>query len=118
MAFALTRVAGRVQDERKRAEVALDRVIQSERRIADTFHLSPSPLALANLSTGRVTEVNATYLKLMGRTRDELLGAPVADLGIASRPSAALLIPRLRRSGLVRDYSTRIDAAMAAPAMS
>ncbi len=95
----------RVRQERAAAERHLERALQSERVFAESFQSSAVPLALFDLRTGLVTEVNFALENLCGRTREELVGSLVAALGIGNTTQ---LIRRMRRSGRVREQQTTL----------
>ncbi|HEY0254814.1 MAG TPA: ATP-binding protein [Kofleriaceae bacterium] len=90
-----------MRSARARAEEAAIAAKESQGRFSASFDQSPLPLTLTNLATNRYTEVNAAFVKLSGRTREELVGASVADLGIF--PEQARMTRRLQRTGIVRN---------------
>jgi PAS domain S-box-containing protein len=70
--------------DRKRAEEALR---QSEQRFAAAFQASPLALTITSLRTGRLLEVNETFTRLSGYTREEAVGRTTLELGLWSRAS-------------------------------
>jgi PAS domain S-box-containing protein len=70
--------------ERKQAEEALR---QSEERFAKAFESSPLALTITSLRTGRLLEVNETFTRLSGYTREEAVGHTTLELGLWARPS-------------------------------
>src|SRR5688572_18754307 len=84
----------------------LQRALMSERVFAESFHASPIPHALVNLSTHEITEVNGAYVRLLGFERDELINQSQAGLGIEDEAEAVVRARRLRRNGVLRDYTT------------
>ncbi len=79
-----------IQDvtDRRAAERALR---ESEEKFHKAFRMSPHPLSIANLATGRLIEVNDAYERTTGFQRDQLLGHTPEELGIvaASRRARA-----------------------------
>ena len=73
-------VAGFVRDitEQKCAVAALR---ESEARFTKIFHASPEAIVVTELTTGRVMEVNDTFLRLLGLTREQVIGRPVMETG-------------------------------------
>lgn len=73
-------VAGFVRDitEQKCAAAALR---ESEARFTKIFHASPEAIVVTELTTGRVMEVNDTFLHLFGLTREQVIGRPVMETG-------------------------------------
>lgn len=78
---------------------------------AEAFRLSPHPIGITELETGRCLEINDACLQTFGFRRDEVLGKTTLMLGIWPDPlDRARLIDRLRAQGAVRnlEVSTRV----------
>jgi PAS domain S-box-containing protein len=77
---------------------------QAEERFATTFRASPVGISLSTLADGRFVDVNDSFLRLLGRPRDEVIGRTSVELGMwgdaAHRPS---VIETLQRQGSLRD---------------
>jgi PAS domain S-box-containing protein len=69
--------------ERKRVEVALR---ESEERFAKAFNSAPLSLTISSLVTGKLIEVNDTFVAVTGFSRDEAIGRTTAELGVWARP--------------------------------
>jgi len=69
--------------ERKRAEFALR---ESEQRFAKAFNSSPLSLTISSLVTGRLIEVNETFVEITGFSRAEAIGKTTAELGVWAQP--------------------------------
>ncbi|MFT3692774.1 MAG: response regulator [Kofleriaceae bacterium] len=95
-----------MRSAKARAEAAAREAKESEGRFSASFFQSPLPLTLTNLATNRYTEVNAAFVKLSGRPREELLGASVTELGIF--PDQTRMSRRLQRTGIVRNDPTKL----------
>jgi two-component system CheB/CheR fusion protein len=63
----------------KRAEIGLR---QSERRFATTFRASPAGILLADLSDGRIVDINEAGTAALGCSRDEALARTTIDFGL------------------------------------
>ncbi|HEX8173516.1 MAG TPA: PAS domain S-box protein [Pyrinomonadaceae bacterium] len=70
--------------ERIRAEQALR---ESEERFAKAFDSSPLALTITSLKTGRLLEVNDTFTRLTGYSKDEAVGHTTLELGLWAEPS-------------------------------
>ncbi len=64
---------------RKRAEQALR---ESEERFAKAFNSSPFILTISSLVTGKLIEVNETFVNYSGYKREEVIGKTTVDLGL------------------------------------
>ncbi len=88
--------------ERKRAEAALS---ASEVKFATAFRSSPVAVALTTAEAGRILDVNESYCRLMGYSRDELLGHTVGELHLwADLEQRAVHVGKLRESLRLPDF--------------
>lgn len=72
---------------------------------AEAFRLSPHPIGITELETGRCLEINDACLEIFGFRRDEVIGKTTLMLGIWPDPlDRARLIERLRAEGAVRNH--------------
>ena len=78
--------------ERTAAEGALR---QSEERFSKAFQASPVPMAIEHLQRAAFIDVNESFEKMTGRTRDELIGSPDAALEIWDNEETPRLLRRL-----------------------
>ncbi|HEX4946826.1 MAG TPA: PAS domain S-box protein [Blastocatellia bacterium] len=69
--------------ESKRAEQALR---ESEERFSKAFKASPMVLTISSLTTGKLIEVNETFVQATGYTRAEALGKTTIELGLWKNP--------------------------------
>src|SRR5262249_39565488 len=88
------------------AQANLYRRLMSERVFSESFHASPTPLVLINLKTHHITEVNGTYVQMIGWSRKELLAHTAQELGICQMDDLITRARRLKRNGVLRDYET------------
>ena len=82
--FYHTRCFTRDITERRLAEEALR---QSEERFAKAFQASPFALTITSLKTSRLLEVNETFCRMSGYTREEAVGRTTPELGLWVRDS-------------------------------
>jgi len=92
--------------ERKRAEEALR---ASEQRFSKAFHGSPLPMSIVTLEDGRYIDANASLLRMVGRTRAEIIGRSVADLNLWVNPAERTEMVRLvTEEASAKNYETRL----------
>jgi PAS domain S-box-containing protein len=94
--------------ERKKAEA---RLRESEARFAKAFSASPLVLTISSLKTGKLLEVNDTFVSVTGFTREEAIGRTTVELGLWAKPrDREEEIARVRQSGQVRgaEYIFRV----------
>ena len=73
----MTRIWMRI--ERARAEKAL---LESQERFSKAFNASPLVLTISSLTTGRLIEVNETFVDATGYSREEAIGKTTLELGL------------------------------------
>jgi PAS domain S-box-containing protein len=77
-------------------------------KLRAAFELSPTILVVTGLADGRVRDVNDAFLKITGYVREEVLGRPMADLGLWLHPEQRERgLARLRAGQPVRDVQAR-----------
>ncbi|MGE4553809.1 MAG: ATP-binding protein [Desulfovibrionaceae bacterium] len=82
--------------------LAEERLRQSEEKFSRLFRLSPDSIVLTELETGRLVDVNETYVKRTGYTREETLGQTTRELGVyADAAVRDEVYARLNRDGHV-----------------
>ncbi len=83
--------------ERRRAETALR---ESEQRFERVFQASPVGITISTLAEGRYLDVNAAFLRMIGRTREEVIGRTAFDIAFWRDPAdRARVMERLARGG-------------------
>jgi PAS domain S-box-containing protein len=95
--------------EQKRAAQVLQ---DSEECFSTAFKANPDPMAIHAIRDGRFVEVNDSFLRISGYTRDEVVGHTIADLGFLADPSyfdraARLLAEQGRLKEFEFEYCTR-----------
>ncbi len=87
--------------DRKRFESALQ---ESEERFRGLFRLCPVPMTFSSLATGRILDVNDAWLRLIGCSRDEVVGKTAVEVGVWPNPERqAELAELLRQEGGFRE---------------
>jgi PAS domain S-box-containing protein len=95
---------GTIQDitERKQAEQAHRR---SEERFAKMFHSSPDAISLSRLADGLLLDVNESWTRLFGYTREETVGRTSETLDLWTDPREQIEpMALLQGAGGVLDY--------------
>lgn len=91
--------------ERKRAETALT---ESEERFSKAFNASPLVLTISSLDDGKLIEVNETFVKATGYSREEVIGKTTVELGLwADTNDRAAEMSTVRETGQVRNAEYR-----------
>ena len=92
--------------EHRWAEVALQ---ESEERLTKAFRSIPDALIISRLEDGKIVEVNNSWHKVFGYSREEVIGKSSLALNLfadsADRQRAIALI---REQGFVRDFELQI----------
>jgi PAS domain S-box-containing protein len=80
----------------------------TEESFSKAFHANPAPMVVSHAATGVFVDVNAQWVKLVGYSREELIGSSSKDLGIFDDWSEREhLVDELKNRGSVRDYPMR-----------
>lgn len=93
--------------ERLRAE---NRLRESEERFSKAFKASPLILTISSLETGKLIEVNDTFVDISGYSREEAIGRTTLELGVwANPPDREAEMELLRTAGELnsREYVFR-----------
>ncbi len=87
--------------ERKRMEAALK---ESEEKFSKAFRSSPEAIIISRLSDGIIVDVNDTFPRLTGYTREEMLGNTTTGIGIWVNPEErAAMAKELKQKLTIRD---------------
>jgi PAS domain S-box-containing protein len=78
---------------------------RSEARFSTTFHTSPAPICVSTLAEGRFVDVNKSFLRWLGYSREEIIGQTPLQLELAVDPSYRLkMMQILQEQGSVHDF--------------
>ena len=95
--------------ERKAAEEALR---ASEDRFERAFRLSPAPITISTIEDGSYIDVNDSFARLVGHTRESLVGHTSLEVGLWTEPRQRLtLVQTLRAEGRVYDTEVLFTTA-------
>ncbi|MDD5176223.1 MAG: PAS domain S-box protein [Sterolibacterium sp.] len=80
----------------------------------DFYHVafmnSPEPMSISRLEDGRIVDANHSYLRLLGRTRDEIVGSTPSDTVLLHPENRQQVVAALRRDG----HAEGMEVALAA----
>jgi PAS domain S-box-containing protein len=96
--------------ERRRMEAALR---ESEEKFSLAFRSSPEVIVISGMEDGTMLEVNDTFLKLTGFSREEVIGKPSSELKLWADPAerAAMKQTLLEKGSLHnREYHFRMKS--------
>ncbi|HKV40409.1 MAG TPA: PAS domain S-box protein [Blastocatellia bacterium] len=92
--------------QREQAQAALS---ASERRFSNAFNASPVPMNITTLAEGRIVDVNQSFTRLLGYTREELQGRTAREINAWIEPQQrARALQTVREGGSVRDMEALI----------
>jgi len=90
-------------EERKRSEAALR---ESEERFSKAFKSSPAPLAISDITTGELIDMNDCWLEMLGYEKAEQVGKTSRELGLWADPSERdRIVAMLRQKGSFKEES-------------
>jgi len=90
--------------QRKLADVVLER---SEEKFAKAFDSCPLAASISALENGRFLEINASYERNFGWSRDDLIGKTSLEIGFwPSQPAREAWLAEITRQQRVIDYET------------
>ncbi|MEO7540032.1 MAG: PAS domain S-box protein [Pyrinomonadaceae bacterium] len=86
----------------------VDALRESEERFSKAFNASHLALSISSLVTGKLIEVNDTFVEVTGYSRDEAIGRTTVDLGLwAASADREAEMEMVRRAGSVRNLEYR-----------
>jgi len=87
--------------EHKKAE---ENLRESEEKFAKAFNSSPLVLTITSLETGKLIEVNDTFVQITGYTREETIGRTTAELGLwQNSADREAELSAVQKEGEIRD---------------
>ena len=101
----VTHIQGIILDitDRKRAEEALR---SSEQKFFKAYHSSPSIMAITTLKEGRFIDVNESFSRITGYTRDEVIGRTSTELKLyTENGNRERLMRILKKEGIIRNIA-------------
>lgn len=74
-------VVASLRDITEREEM-IEELRQSRERLAKAFRVSPNPIFISRLADGRYLEINDAFIRIIGFTKQEIIGHSSLELGI------------------------------------
>jgi PAS domain S-box-containing protein len=103
-----TAARAEAESARRAQEDLLRNLRKSEERFAKAFEASPLALTITSLKTGRLLEVNETFARLSGYTREEAVGRTTLELGLwAEAADREAELAMISRHGRLREMEYR-----------
>jgi PAS domain S-box-containing protein len=85
------------------------RLAASEDKFSSAFHTNPALMAVSSIEDGRFLDVNQSFLKTLGYSREEVIGRTSSDLNLYSDPAQLEVIQgKLKAAGLVHDLDVKL----------
>ena len=102
-------VVRRAEEQALASGAAWDKVeaarLETAEKFAKVFRASPDAIAITDLQSGEIVEVNASYEKLTGYSRAELIGRTTTELGFyADSLERHRMVRALVTDGLLREH--------------
>ena len=97
------------RDERAENWRGQERWRLSEEKFTKAFRNSPDIITISTLEEGRYIDVNEAFERVLGFTREEVIGRTVFDIGLwIDRADRQHLMELLRRDGRTANFETRL----------
>jgi PAS domain S-box-containing protein len=89
--------------ERIRAQETEKILAQTKEGLLKIFNASPSGMIIADIKDGRLIEVNDSFLRTFGYTREQSLGFTADELGFVSNETQVQSFTKLKEQGYLRN---------------
>ena len=107
--LAVCGIVGIVSYLGREMRALLLRLRVAEEKFSKAFRVSPDAMAITELDSGRVIEVNESHGRLTGYGRDEVVGRTAAELGaLLGLPDPGSIMDVLRAGGTVSRVERRM----------
>lgn len=93
---------------------------ESEAKFAKVFSNNPVALSITRLSDGAIIEINNSYTRFSGYTREEMIGRKVSEINIWVNPAdREQMLKTLREKGRIsnEEYYFRVRSGEAHPVL-
>ncbi|MFE4105376.1 MAG: hybrid sensor histidine kinase/response regulator [Almyronema sp.] len=86
--LTICRLQKQIQNRNQQLQQEIQERQQAEEKFTKAFRASPHPIAITTLADHRFVEVNPSFVRMSGYTREAILGQTSDDLGLGFRPEA------------------------------
>jgi PAS domain S-box-containing protein len=76
----------------------------SEEKFSKVFMLGSAAMSISDLKTGGYIDVNSSFLKLTGYSKDEVIGVPGSGLGIITKETRDKIYSVINARGRIKDF--------------
>ena len=92
--------------ERSKRWRASRKLAESEQQFSKAFKANPQPMSITTLQEGKYLDVNDSFLRMSGHTREEVIGHTSGQLNIfeVQEDRERVLVEPLRKSGVLRNF--------------
>jgi PAS domain S-box-containing protein len=103
----VSKIVGTVQDitEHKKAEELLQ---LSEEKFMKAFQASPAGITLTNTVTGKWLDVNESFLKMTGFSKEEVIGQNSQELELMEKDERERILAEIEANGFLRNYEVKV----------
>lgn len=95
--------------ERSKRWRANQQLAESEQQFSKAFKANPQPMSITTLKEGKYLDVNESFLRMSGHTREEVVGHTSGELNIFEVPEdrERVLVDPLMTSGVLRNFELK-----------
>jgi PAS domain S-box-containing protein len=85
------------------------RLRRSEQKFSAAFHLNPNPMAITDMDTALLVDINEAFVRWSGYSREEVLGRSTVEMGLWVDPDERQRIAcDLRNGGVILNREARM----------
>jgi PAS domain S-box-containing protein len=90
-------------------KIAEEKLRESEERFAKAFNASPLALTITSLKTGKLIEVNETFVRTTGYSREEAIGRATVELGLWTKSDSESELSAVQKEGKIENLEYRFQ---------
>ena len=94
----------KLKQRNKQLIIEKEKAEENEQKFIKTFQNSPNAFSLANLENGKIIEINDSFTRISGFTKDNVIGKTSNDLNVwINNEDRANALEKLREEGFIRN---------------